>query len=93
MFRLFVERKEEFALEARRLRDELSGFLGIGGIKNLRVVNRYEIRNIDKTTFELSKTRIFSEPQSDVCCEKIVHNAGDTVIAYEYLPAKLIRQQ
>ncbi|MDR1784847.1 MAG: phosphoribosylformylglycinamidine synthase, partial [Spirochaetaceae bacterium] len=89
MFRLFVERKQEFAQEAAALKNELSGFLGIRGIDALRLVNRYDIENITEKTFTLSARRIFSEPASDLChAGDLPLGPGDTLIAWEYLPGQ-----
>ena len=41
--RLFVEKKEALAAEARALFSEARGMLGIKGLTRVRVVNRYDV--------------------------------------------------
>ena len=45
MFRIYVERKEGFESEAQRIYSEITGFLGITGVKKVRYLNRYDIEN------------------------------------------------
>ena len=64
-------------------------FLRVEGVQALRIINRYDVENVDARVFELAKTRIFCEPQSDLCYEETFpHNEGDSILAYEYLPGQ-----
>ncbi|MGI5172968.1 phosphoribosylformylglycinamidine synthase [Treponema sp. OMZ 840] len=89
MFRIYIERKDGFQNEAERIYDDLTGFLGISGIKKLRFINRYDIENVDSETFRKAVRCVFSEPQSDLCCfEQPPSTEGNTVIIWEYLPGQ-----
>lgn len=41
--RVYVEKKPEFAVQAKELRQEVENYLGIKTITNVRVLNRYDI--------------------------------------------------
>ena len=47
VYRLYVEKKPGFDHEARALLEELRSFLGIRNLTGLRVLNRYDVENID----------------------------------------------
>ena len=66
VYRIFVERKPEYAGEARALLNEARDFLAIPGIEGVRIINRYDIEGISREIFEKCIPTVFSEPQVDV---------------------------
>ena len=44
--RVYVEKKQEFAVQAKELKQELKSYLGIQTVENVRVLIRYDIENI-----------------------------------------------
>ena len=89
MFRLYIERKSDFSNEAKRIYSEITGFLGISAVKAVRYLNRYDIENVSEDICRNAATRIFSEPQSDVCY--FTHfplKPNETAIIWEYLPGQ-----
>ena len=46
--RIFVEKKPDYAVKAGELREELVSYLGITGVKSVRVLIRYDIENLQK---------------------------------------------
>ena len=66
VYRIFVEKKRELALEAKSLLNDAKMLLGIGKLADVRIFNRYDVENIDPETFENSKGTVFSEPQLDI---------------------------
>ena len=54
-FRIFVEKKKEFNVEARELFEDLQENLFVKNLKNIRIVNIYDIFNIEKR--ELKRAR------------------------------------
>ena len=62
VYRAYVEKKKELANEARSLKNELVSLLGVAGLENVRILNRYDIENTEKEIFEYSKTTVLSEP-------------------------------
>ena len=61
VYRVYVEKKEELANEAKALFNELKNLLGIQGLKEVRLLNRYDVENLDKNIFDnISKTVFLS---------------------------------
>ena len=71
VYRVFVEKKKELAAEANSLKGELVNLLQIKGLEDLRIINRYDVENIDKELFEYCKKTVFSEPQLDIVTDEI----------------------
>ena len=44
--RVYVEKKPEFAVQAKELRHEVKSYLGIKTVKNVRVLIRYDVENL-----------------------------------------------
>ena len=88
VYRIFVEKKEELAHEAHSLRSDLNTLLGVTSLENLRILNRYDVENIEKELFDYSVGTVFSEPQLDIVTEELDVADGDKVFAVEYLPGQ-----
>ena len=88
VYRIFVEKKEELANEAKALYAELTNLLGITALTSVRVLNRYDVENIADDLFREAVGTVFSEPQLDIVTETLPCGAGDTVFAVEYLPGQ-----
>ncbi len=88
VYRIFVEKRPELAHEAMSLCAELKNLLFIDGLKNVRILNRYDADDIDGDVFEAAVKTVFSEPQLDIVTEELCANADDAVFAVEYLPGQ-----
>lgn len=87
--RIFVEKKPDFAVKAKELREEIESYLGIDSVMNVRVLIRYDIENLSEETYQKAKTTIFSEPPVDEIYEEMFPvQEGDTVFSVEYLPGQ-----
>ena len=87
VYRIFVEKKPELAHEANGLLSELRNLVGITALTGVRVINRYDVENIDEALFDKAVRTIFSEPQLDTVTDTL--DAGDsTVFAVEPLPGQ-----
>jgi phosphoribosylformylglycinamidine synthase len=87
--RLFVEKKPGFDIEARSLRYDLEHNLRIEGLKNVRIVNRYDIEGLSGAEYELARYTVFAEPPVDRLDEEtMVIAPGSRVLAMEYLPGQ-----
>ena len=86
VFRIYVEKKNGLDHGASALKGDLRDLLGIKGIEELRMFNRYDVENISEELFEKSVKTVFSEPQTDNTYTKCP--AGDVVFAVEYLPGQ-----
>ncbi|MBR5192694.1 MAG: phosphoribosylformylglycinamidine synthase [Clostridia bacterium] len=85
--RIFVEKKKGFDNEATSLKNDVKTFLGIDNLVDVRVINRYDIENIDENLLKYALNTVFSEPQVDVVTENIDFNGG-IAFAMEYLPGQ-----
>ena len=87
VYRIYVEKKEGLAQEAAGLLAEIRGFLGIPSVTDVRVLNRYDVENIDEALFETAVRTVFSEPQLDRTCRELPEFDG-AVFAVEPLPGQ-----
>ncbi|MEE1128246.1 MAG: phosphoribosylformylglycinamidine synthase, partial [Acutalibacteraceae bacterium] len=87
VYRVYVEKKKELANEAKALLADAKGLLQLEGIDDIRLINRYDVENIDKELFDYAKNTVFSEPQLDIVTDDI-NTDGATVFAVEYLPGQ-----
>ncbi|MBO4261129.1 MAG: phosphoribosylformylglycinamidine synthase, partial [Clostridia bacterium] len=87
VYRIFVEKKDAYANEARNLLDEVRDFLRINTLEKVRVINRYDAENIDKELFDYSVRNVFSEPQVDTAFESL-DDDGAYCFGVEYLPGQ-----
>ncbi|MDD7700930.1 MAG: phosphoribosylformylglycinamidine synthase [Eubacteriales bacterium] len=85
--RIYVEKKKGLTAEADSLLCELRDLLGIRSLSALRVVNRYDLENIEPEVFEKAVRDVLSEPQLDTVSTEL-SSAGQTVFAVEYLPGQ-----
>ncbi len=87
--RVFVEKKKPYAVKAKELHDEITGYLGIQTITGVRELIRYDIENLSEETYQKSLTTVFSEPPVDDVYEmQFPSEAGDFVFSVEYLPGQ-----
>ena len=86
--RVYVEKKPGFDVEAHELSHELRHTLGIKGLTNLRLINRYDVEGISEELFARTVPTVFSEPQSDNVCYDLPDFGSATVFAVEYLPGQ-----
>ena len=87
--RVYVEKKPEFAVKAGELREEISSYLSIDTVTNVRVLIRYDIENLSEETYKQALVTIFSEPPVDfVYEESFPKEETDTVFSVEYLPGQ-----
>lgn len=84
--RIFVEKKQGFDLEAAHLKETLNHNFNLN-IKGLRLLNVYDIFNVDETLLERSKVGVLSEPVVDDIFEDFSLD-GKTYLAVEYLPGQ-----
>ena len=87
VYRVYVEKKPALAHEANGLLSELRNLVGITALTSLRVINRYDVENIDEALFSKAVRTIFSEPQLDTVSDTLDAKGG-TVFAVEPLPGQ-----
>ena len=86
--RIYVEKKPDFAIVAKELKNEMAEYLGIAA-ENVRALMRYDIENLSDETYEKAKVTVFSEPPVDnIYEESFPHGDNDFVFTVEYLPGQ-----
>ena len=89
VFRIFVEKKEPHNVEAKKTFREIKGNVETDRLKNLRIVNRYDVQGVTREIFEKAKHTVFSEPMADVILENLPLQDKNTIIfAVEALPGQ-----
>lgn len=87
-YRIYVEKKEEFDVFGKNLKNELQESLKLQEkLTNVRVLNIYDLFNINKENLELAKEVVLSEVVSDNIFDEISLE-GKKYIALEYLPGQ-----
>ena len=87
--RIYVKKKEGFNIESKELLADLQQNLGIKGLKDIILLNRYDVQNITEEAFEKAKNTVFSEPQVDECfVEDYPFNKEDNILGVEFLPGQ-----
>ncbi len=88
VYRIYVEKKPAFAVEADSTRRDIKASLGIS-LTNLRLFNRYDVEGIDEAAFDMASKTIFSEPPVDNISLELPELAGNQrLLAVEYLPGQ-----
>ena len=86
-YRIYVEKKNGFDLEAKRLENELKeSFQGIK-LSKVRLLNCYDVFNIEEAELAEAKKLIFSEVVTDTVKDELETN-GAKFFAVEYLPGQ-----
>lgn len=88
VFRVYVEKKKELAHEAMSLFSEMRTLYGMENLKDIRVINRYDVENIEPDLFEYCKKTVFSEPQLDCVYDELDFSGASYVLAVEFLPGQ-----
>ena len=87
VYRIYVEKKPGFDVEAEGLRNELVSLLGIKELSGLRLLNRYDVEDIDEALFTQCVSTVFSEPPVDRTYSELPVTDGVS-FAVEYLPGQ-----
>lgn len=63
--RIYVEKKEPYAVAAKELKQELKSYLGIDTLSEVRVLIRYDVESISEDVYKKALVTVFSEPPVD----------------------------
>lgn len=93
VFRVYVEKKPGFDVEASQLLNELQTILGIKGLQHVRVINRYDVEGISEDLFHQCVQTVFSEPFVDSATVSLSepeenHSKDSFTFAVEFLPGQ-----
>ena len=87
--RVFVEKKQAFAVKAKELKHEIKHYLGISTVRAVRERIRYDVENISDEVFEKACKTVFAEPPvDDLYLEKFDVAEGVRVFSVEFLPGQ-----
>ena len=86
--RIYVEKKNDYAVKAKELKEQFKDYLGIK-TDAVRVLVRYDMEGISDDTYAKAKVTVFSEPPIDMVYEESVPmSEGDLCFSQEYLPGQ-----
>ena len=87
--RIYVEKKEPYAVAARQLKDDIIGFLAVKGLTGVRKLIRYDVENISDEVFEMACKTVFSEPPVDILYRETIDiPQNGYVFSVEALPGQ-----
>ena len=90
VYRCYVEKRPEFAVEAGGVTSALSTVIRSGNVKHVRIFNRYDLEGIDEADYRKACDGILSEPQVDTLYHEAIPapENDEWVLAVEYLPGQ-----
>ncbi len=87
--RIFVEKKKGFDVEAQGLCADIRENLGLMGLKDVRIINRYDMDGISDELYHKAIFDVFAEPAIDTVVEETIDLSDAAFIfASEYLPGQ-----
>lgn len=88
VFRIYSEKKPEFAVEAQSVLSDIKTALRLD-VKSVRVLNRYDADKLSEEDFNAAISTVFSEPAVDVVYNELPKlENGERIFAVEYLPGQ-----
>ena len=89
VFRIFVEKKSAYAVEAQSVLSDLRTALRLENVENVRILNRYDAEGLTEEDFKLAVPTVFSEPPVDIVYRSYpVLSENERMFAVEYLPGQ-----
>ena len=88
VYRLFVYKRQDFAVESIELFETLKTQLKIETLKTLKIVHRYDIEGVNKEQLLKGSSTILSEPMVDDVVFEEYEFKNEKVFAIEYLPGQ-----
>ncbi|MDF2676674.1 MAG: phosphoribosylformylglycinamidine synthase [Bacillota bacterium] len=89
--RVYVEKREGFNTEALNLLHNFKDNLKLQNLKNVRILNRYDVSHISSDDFEKAVTTVFSEPNQDIIYRENFDELNLSkfkIFAVEFLPGQ-----
>lgn len=89
VYRIYVEKKPEYAVLANSVLSDLRTALRVEGLESVRILNRYDAEGLSEENFNAAKGTVFSEPSVDVTYSELPKLSEDSrVFAVEFLPGQ-----
>lgn len=87
--RIYVEKKQPYAVKAVELQEDLKSFLGMREIDRIRIFIRYDVENISDEVFSEACKVVFSEPPVDLLYKETIEIPEHAkMFSVEYLPGQ-----
>ena len=92
-YRIFVEKKKDFRVEAQNLFSDLKENVGISGLSDVRVLNIYDVFNLGENDLEKLERTVFSEINADNVFRSLDEvfeekNSENVYFSVEFLPGQ-----
>ena len=93
-YRIFVEKREDFRVEAQNLMNDLKENVGIESLDFLRILNIYDVFNLSKEDLKKMEKIVFSEVNVDRVYNSleevfsVVENRENIHFAVEFIPGQ-----
>ena len=89
VYRVFAEKKKGNDIEAVHMLNDLKNNVGITGLEEVRIINRYDAEGLPEESFKAAVKGVFSEANlDDVYYEDITFSPEWRVFATEFLPGQ-----
>ena len=88
VYRVFVEKKKGNDIEAGQILEDLRGNVGLTGLEDLRIINRYDAQGLSDAEFDSAVKQVFSETNLDNVYYDLKIDDGWKCFATEYLPGQ-----
>ena len=87
VFRIYVKKRKEFAVEAKEVLENLRVQLKLDNLKDLSIINRYDVEGVSEEVLKTGINTILSEPMVDDVYMEEYPSVGAT-FAIEFLPGQ-----
>ena len=89
IYRVYVEKKPDYAVEAQSLLKDLRENLNMPSLICIKTVNCYDIEGIGKAGYDNVKLSVLSEPQTDIITEEhYTVDPDEYAFRVKYLPGQ-----
>ncbi len=88
VYRIFVEKKKGNDIEAGQILKDLRENVGITGVEDVRIINRYYAQGLTAEQFESAVSQVFSEPNLDDVYARMPLDDSWRSFITEYLPGQ-----
>ena len=88
VYRVFVEKKKGNDIEAGQILEDLRSNVGLTGLEDLRIINRYDAQGLSDAEFDSAVKQVFSETNLDNVYYDLKIDDGWKYFATEYLPGQ-----
>ncbi|MEW8973362.1 MAG: phosphoribosylformylglycinamidine synthase [Tissierellaceae bacterium] len=91
--RIFIEKKREFNIESEKLYEEFKKYLGIDRLKDVRVVNIYDVVGLEDSETRDIIDRVIYEPKVDILYEELPIGEGERAFRIQYLKGQFNKRE